>query len=86
MTVGVPGLFRAMQNEREPNATSPDTLFGAPWLTVADVANILSVSPRTVRKLIRTPKTANEMMLCLYGLFNGSGTTWIDDARFILLK
>lgn len=39
-----------------------------------------------VRKLIRTPKTATEMMLCLYGLFNGSGTTWIDDAQFVLLK
>jgi len=39
-----------------------------------------------VRKLIRTPKAATEMMLCLYGLFNGSGTTWVDDVQFILLK
>ena len=39
-----------------------------------------------VRKLVKTPTGATEMGLCLYGLFNGSGKTWMDDAAFTRLR
>jgi hypothetical protein len=42
----------------------PDT---TPWLTLADVAEQLSLSPRTVQRWIRQGNLRAELCLCLYG-------------------
>ena len=37
-------------------------------------------------KLIKPPEEATEMTLALYGLFNGAGTSWFDEVKFMCIS
>jgi len=37
-------------------------------------------------KLVKLPEEATEMTLALYGLFNGAGTSWFDEVKFMCIS